>query len=583
MTGLFNHRNPSHSKTTSPHNHQSDKCSENLTMSAFTGRQPDWLEHEESRYADDFVEEEDSFLILPSRRDEVGNVEAELASAGHESGSGDSIKSVKSAPSTSHLPQEKYSSTSSQVGTSSASGENPVPLPRNSLPSRANGNQMTISGTDGFETPSLISAVSSVSSSEHSFDETNMLMSQSHLNLQSCKEKMAEMTASATKNLEAYKELQESVATLRAEHQKKYDECGTTIRTLRAENQTLRDELSQARTTIQEHEVQNEIYSIEINKLEQQLSANEMDITSARKQLEEQVKRLQESNRQNKELMESIRHLEIQTQQGKQNDLSSLQEERNVLYEAWEASKITVAQLKETLLKQEETVKQLEKELKESRLANEKLKDCGSKKDGNVETLKAALEEAGKTLRQFQGIIAEKDNEISNLQMRMAALNSENEQMEVWKHQVEGYKADFESEREDRMAMRDRNEVLKEELAKMNVLLESKTAELEALHQTHLQLANEHVNRNEDANVMRGNAPPSEEFVFVSPQPHTSDTGTSGDSTQQTPSIPPLGPQSPQPCPLCNRKFTSVGSLERHAANCGIEAAATRTDPFVFP
>jgi len=244
-----------------------------------------------------------------------------------------------------------------------------------------------------------------------------------------------------------------------------------------------------------------------------------------------------------------------------------------------------VAQLKENKLKQEERINQLDQELKNAKALNDKFKEHAVRKDENIEKLKSALEEAGNRLRQFQGIVAEKDTDITNLQTRMAALTSENEQKEIWKHQMEEYKSNFEDERRDRMAMRERLELLTQELAEAQEQLKKKTADLEALHGTHLQLANEHLNRDEDASVSRGSAPPTGEYVFVPPQNigAAAGGGTSYGSSSPPPSFPTLGPQTPPPCPLCSKKFKSVASLERHAANCGIEAAATRTDPFVFP
>ena len=60
---------------------------------------------------------------------------------------------------------------------------------------------------------------------------------------------------------------------------------------------------------------------------------------------------------------------------------------------------------------------------------------------------------------------------------------------------MEEYKANFEAERRDRVSMKERKDELAEELTRLRLELENKSAELEKLHQTHLRLAKEHVER----------------------------------------------------------------------------------------
>jgi len=60
---------------------------------------------------------------------------------------------------------------------------------------------------------------------------------------------------------------------------------------------------------------------------------------------------------------------------------------------------------------------------------------------------------------------------------------------------MEEYKANFEEERRDRVSMKERKDELAEELTRLKLELEGKTAELESLHRAHLQLAKDHVDR----------------------------------------------------------------------------------------
>jgi len=204
--------------------------------------------------------------------------------------------------------------------------------------------------------------------------------------------------------------------------------------------------------------------------------------------------------------------------------------------------------------------------------------------------LKSALGETRLHMTKQKECIEDKDKAIASLQTRITTLLAENEQKMYLEAQMKEFESNFKEERNDKNKLAD-------ELSVLKIELERKTAELEKLHQTHMVLANEHLNRNSATSAR-------EEFVMVpnqnrnvgqaqvqtnqnsSPQPQPSaPRRSSSQSSEGASSTPPVIQQQPlglQPCPLCGKQFATQNALAHHASNCGIDHA-TRTNPFIYP
>ncbi|CAG7708767.1 unnamed protein product [Allacma fusca] len=220
----------------------------------------------------------------------------------------------------------------------------------------------------------------------------------------------------------------------------------------------------------------------------------------------------------------------------------------------------------------------------------------------------------------------ELDLENSKLKTQIAALSTENESINHWKAQCDEYAADYQR------AIRER-ETLENQLAQMNAQLEEMHAkeanqqkELTDLHQTHLRLAQEHVNgepadsfsstgstegsegrKNDDIigqvlnQFKRGvsslfwdseveDNPPSSSANPPSP--------TSQPARENVPTAPPAATSTIEsqhdftelpPCPVCGRVFYSYDNLVKHCGTCGDNGSVMSTnsygshmDPFVF-
>jgi len=231
-------------------------------------------------------------------------------------------------------------------------------------------------------------------------------------------------------------------------------------------------------------------------------------------------------------------------------------------------------------------------------LTNRKTEEICAKYQEKVweltEQLRAREETGGASveeLAQLRAILQQKDEENSQLRLQVAALSGENESISHWRAQCEVYKLDFERISTENDELSAKFAEMTDEIAELKAKDQKLEKDLKELHEHHLRLAQEHVDRDEPESAQPSSSSAND------PAPAT-EQNTSQQNSLPGESIQPAAAMNPEenqlpPCPVCGRTFDSYSKLARHCETCGESNSrvfnsydsstyGSHMDPFVF-
>ncbi|ODN05008.1 Nucleoprotein TPR [Orchesella cincta] len=426
-----------------------------------------------------------------------------------------------------------------------------------------------------------LASASSSSTDAHlieSNEEVNLLMAEN--------KKLAELLADSNEKMKQCITTTEKLKTDHEEYKKKHEASRDVISQLRQDNEVLKSQMSATQTTNDnagsfQTELQRQ--SNEILELTEQLKT----VLSVNGKLNDDLRECHASNEEFRAELDRLR--------AEKNESES---KFDVLKAEIDTGRQTIAKFHEHRMRNEaelakmrsELIAAVEKLQRMEAVVEEKTKLTGSLRR-NMEDTVTALERCNLKLNQ-------KEEEVSLLTTKIAAINAESdnsERLEVLQMQCQTYLADFEKEREEREKLAVEKEELLKQLNLTNQELKQRSDALDAYRhqygnteqqQQHHHQQAESASRNDNAAADNSNESLSSpltslpsvagqfaSFVRRELLVGKEDLGASLDTNQHTEGgaaeTVVQQPTGIPPCPICRKTFSSLETLQTHASNCG--------------